>query len=257
MFHDDPMVDRILTDVNTKLGLYAATHKALTESENDVNFSAWKSAITAEEYSSPEYTALLDSTDDMSAEAITGMIDELQELLTVAKARQKNLYYAKSDRTEPDSDVDLSAMRETAKKTLNAAIMMAETGTFDGLTVDIIKSLPNVKSKKRQVKNSKDTYDVWDLPKAPNNERPKWSGVRSNNSKMKFVLNGEIPADHPDLFGDACSKYFGMDPKGTSKLFDDWKNRNKKDIYTREVSALDIYGVEYEETEVWGLTTVK
>jgi len=228
-FHDDPVVDHILNSVNLALGEYRSEHERITGVE-DVKLSEWVESLNAEEYDGDALELALDFIDSATAEQLAGFIPVLSELLTSAKQAQRKFYFQKQDRADT-GDVDLEAMRDKAKKSYDNAISMAELGTFPGLTVDLIRALPNVIFTTRKVKNSEMTNEILDLPRAPSKDKKAWSGVRSTNSRLKLVIDGEVPSDHPENFGDALKRYGLGNVVSARPKFNEYQDRNQKVIF--------------------------
>lgn len=234
-FHDDPVVDRLLTSVNDALSEYRSAHERFTAGADDVNFTKWSGALVANDYEGEELDAAGEWMDAASAEDLAGFIPVLSELLTAAKSALRGHYYAKHDRADAALDVDLEAMRKKAKNTYDTTVAMAELGTFPGLTVDLIRELPSVTFGTRKVKGSTTlTNEILDLPRAPSKDKKAWTGVRSTNSKLRIVIDGVVPTNHPEHFGDAL-KLYGLGSVTTaSPLFNDYRDRNKAVIFERD-----------------------
>jgi hypothetical protein len=191
--------------------------KPTTSDDEKANkdFSAWKKEIKPATLTADtsDFDEIIDNPDS-TKEELLGVIRLLDKLRTDAENTLQSKYALGRVSARPvlesKPSVDLDAERKKIVSFLNSLEQQAKDGVWDGLTTDRLYSAPNVKRKERQIKNSTEKSMTWDIPMAPRQGSNTWTGVRSNNSTMKLVIDGEVPEGHPFWIGEAVREFLGM-----------------------------------------------
>jgi hypothetical protein len=136
---------------------------------------------------------------------------------------------------------DLGKMREKLVQNFDAAITNIESGVFEGMTIDDILALPSVPPMaERKAKNSDEMNEVWGFLRAPKSQsdvkKPTNGGknLRTNNKKVKLLVNGQIPDDYPlsGELGDAMGKYLKMSVQDAARVFNNYRITENANLYT-------------------------
>lgn len=232
----DPAITAGLKILEEKAAFYRMAHGILT-GKFDQKFTDWKNAerskITAETPAElPDVEPILEwvYTKATTAELFL-MQDKLNGLMAKVLAEIFGRYCEKDVRGSLPEGFDLVALGELRKdlvNTLNGTLQMGKSGMLPAVFADpaTLEALESV-GKRRKFGDSWQ----WDLPDAPSPEKSANGPVlvtgtnnfRAHNTTVKFVIDGQIPSDHPGKLGEAVDKYFpGMTTQDVGRLFEGW-----------------------------------
>ena len=252
--HDNPFIESALMRLEKLARAYSEEHANQTDTGSG-DFLNWKGTlplIAEDDDSLPETEELAsfiweDATPSQLI-ALVPIIDEMRDSLNRALRRA---YNASAGKDMSEELPDLGKMREKLVQNFDAAITNIESGVFEGMTLDDILALPSVPPMgERKAKNSDEMNTVWGFvraPKSPSDVKKPTNGgknLRTNNKKVKLLVNGEIPTDYPisGELGDAMAKYLKMSVQDAARVFNNYRITENANLYTRESDGV-VFGL--------------
>lgn len=253
-FHDDDAVNSLLNVLNDKASFYRLACGILTGKFDD-NFAGWKmkTASTINHELTADLPDVEPIVEWMFTNATTNDLflfqDVLNDLMAKLLSEMFGRYAEKDVRgmlPEGFGLLELSECRKDLVNVLNGTLTMAKNGMLPAIMAEpaTLEALPAVKKRKR----FGETGWVWDFPDAPNPEKtangpvtvvPGTNNFRAHNTTVKFVINGEIPSDHPEKLGEAVDKYFpGKSTQDVGRLFENWHTNYCGDGTTEPAKVL-------------------
>lgn len=229
-FHEDPVINAGLAKIEAKAAFYSLAHGVLS-GKFDQDFTAWKNAQTvdkAEIREIPDTTELVEWCHiEANLSELLTFKDAVANLMTEINLAIFGHYASKNVRGSVPADTNLSDVRAELVKILNGTVTMIEAGILEGMTVDMILSLPSlVKMSKGMGSNSPRRADgTWVLPNAPKDDngddKAPTGSLRGHNTVVKFVVDGVI--HETATLGKACQELFHVDkPADIAARFENW-----------------------------------
>jgi hypothetical protein len=229
-FHSDPVINAGLAKLEAKAAFYNLAHGVITGKFN-TNFMEWKTAqsiVAADVKEVPSITEMVEWMHlDANLSELLTFKDMVSTLMTELNLAIFGHYASKNVRGTVPADTNLSEVRADLVKVLNGTLTMIEAGIIEGMTVEMVLSLPSLVAMAKEMDSTspRRSDGTWVLPNAPkdeNNAKTNAVGaLRGHNTVVKFVVDGTI--HEAATLAQACQALFHVDkPADIANKFDNW-----------------------------------